>query len=437
MNKEQLKSFWGKYVNTDKLVDDVTRLLNQYGHANTEHGVCVMLHGFFTQKEPLIKLMIQSPHYIGGLRISSVREFERDNNPRLISEFCRCFIDNIRARDAILSTVDDNGKTISDYLHFGSKSFNVMHMPQKTIKNHVVNRAKDLSNFDMGTGYTIKSENILSDLDSDIGYFVNQSTSTLSSSYTAKTGIKIVKGTKTSRAFHAVCTSYGLNKIHPIVKVESVNGENRERITYPYDKLFAQYADMVSSSTRHLNFIISANPLDYLTMSFGVNWHSCHSINGGIYQGGTLSYMLDNSSLVTFVTDTLEGEIHKIGKIYREMIHVSGTTIAQSRIYPQCKDGATDLYVKFGDYIIDEFNSMFKLNSDTQWMTVNDANHNITFIHNGAHYKDLMYHRQCRLMAPEIDGLETSMYIGHEGICPKCGNPINNSGRFVHSYCQY
>ena len=64
MNKSELKTMWGKYVDTDKLVDDIMTLLTTYNHRNSEHGVCTMLHTFFTNKEPLIQKFISSLLYL-------------------------------------------------------------------------------------------------------------------------------------------------------------------------------------------------------------------------------------------------------------------------------------------------------------------------------------------------------------------------------------
>ena len=65
MAKHDLSEKWSKYCNTDKLVDDIMELLRENGHRCSEHGVCVLLDTYFTNKEPLIKLFMTSKHYIG------------------------------------------------------------------------------------------------------------------------------------------------------------------------------------------------------------------------------------------------------------------------------------------------------------------------------------------------------------------------------------
>ena len=69
MNKAYLKQKWSKYCDTDKLVDDMMETLTKYRHRNSEHGVCVVLDTYFTNKEPLINMFMNSNHYVGDMRI--------------------------------------------------------------------------------------------------------------------------------------------------------------------------------------------------------------------------------------------------------------------------------------------------------------------------------------------------------------------------------
>ena len=80
MNKSQLKIKWGKYADTDKLVDDIMCLLTRYNHRNSEHGVCCVLDKFFTNKEPLINILQKSKYYMGDLRIVLDEQLERRGN---------------------------------------------------------------------------------------------------------------------------------------------------------------------------------------------------------------------------------------------------------------------------------------------------------------------------------------------------------------------
>ena len=103
-------------------------------------------------------------------------------------------------------------------------------------------------------------------------------------------------GQKTSRVINKLLAYIGVGK-HP-----------------EYNREFAKYADALNplKITRHT--ILSVNPLDYLTMSFGNSWASCHTIDKqnkrnmpnsyqGMYSSGTISYMLDSPSMVFYTVD--------------------------------------------------------------------------------------------------------------------------------------
>ena len=124
MNKADLKQHWGKYTDTDKLVDDIRALLTECQFRNSEHGVCTMLHIYFTNKEPLIKLFQKSKNYIGDMRIATEKEFERDNNRNNIYNAVSWFNRDIGADKIVRTKQDEFGKTISDYLCTGVTHIN-------------------------------------------------------------------------------------------------------------------------------------------------------------------------------------------------------------------------------------------------------------------------------------------------------------------------
>ena len=222
-------------------------------------------------------------------------------------------------------------------------------------------------------------------------------------------------GTKTSRAFNKVCVNYGVDKFDG------------------YNKIFAKYADLVSELTREMYFVISVNPLDYLTMSVGINWQSCHHIRHGSYKGGCMSYMLDGTSMITFVVENVEGPIHEIPKVYRQMFHYNNNYLfLQNRLYPQGNDGATDLYSKFRGFVTDEFADL--LNVANNWEVSNVAGNRIES--SGTHYCDYYYNASCKMFAPtsKNSALRSGeMTIGHTGICVNCGKENNRSGGFNHN----
>ena len=237
-------------------------------------------------------------------------------------------------------------------------------------------------------------------------------------------------GQKTSRAFNRVCSIYGVDKLPA------------------YNKMFAEYADMVSGLKRKLKFYISLNPLDYLTMSFGNSWSSCHTIDKknqrgmpnsyqGMHCGGTMSYMLDESSIITYV-HTHATEDHEEGKLYRNMFHFNNGTLVQGRVYPQANDGATDLYRTFRRFMQIELTQLLNLNADDWLRRTTSCGENVASY--GVHYRDYDHFGGCNVSYPrEMPSAASNVVVvGHSRICPWCGHEVSDSedsGYLHHADC--
>lgn len=213
-------------------------------------------------------------------------------------------------------------------------------------------------------------------------------------------------GEKTSRAVNKLCTYLGYNK-HP-----------------DYNKEFAKYADSLSplKITRHT--VLSINPLDYLLMSNGNSWSSCHSIiNKGCYSSGTISYMLDGTSMVFYTVDSsYEGnDFWDEPKINRQMFHFGEEKLVQGRLYPQSNDcGSRELYDAnraIVQQIVSElfnFPNRWKLSRGTQ------AIENYVYTE-GTHYADYEHFEQCTLSRVRDSENVNHITIGHDPICIECG----------------
>lgn len=419
--RESIKEKWGKYCNTDKLINDMMALLTKYNHRNSEHGICKMLETFFTNKEALINLLEKSPNYKGDLRIIFKEEFERENSRNEIQRFVSCFKDEKGITECILSYKDKNGKAVSDYIATGVKTFSLKDIE----KAKDVLDSAEIRQFNTRTGATVDSMEHHSHFINWMNYMYRVCTPTMPEDR-EEDGIKVAASMKTSRAFNRICTKYGVNKWSK------------------YEKEFAKYADMVSGNKRTLYFIISVNPLDYLTMSFGNSWASCHTIDktnrrrmpnsySGQYCGGTVSYMLDSTSFITYCLDDIDGDLHEKGKIYRNMFHMSGQKFIQSRIYPQGNDGATDLYKKFREIVQREFVPIFGLENNKWKVRGVDSSDHCSY---GVHYRDYDCFSSARVFYPTGYSETTeAIHIGHTGICAHCGRPISNSGSLAHPSC--
>lgn len=429
MNKNDIKTKWGQYVNTDQLVDDMMALLTKYGHRNTEHGVCCVLEKFFTNKEPLIKLLQKSDNYVGDLRIVLDAQIERHANDREIRNWMLQFPAKVEASKCIKKKTDANGKTLIDYYKIGKKKVTIAEFDNMEFQAYLSTRQAGLSGFTYD-GFTVASDTEYQNFMNVINTFRYITSSTISDEHSESLkDYDIPKGIKTSRAFNKICHKFEVDKA-PL-----------------YNKEFARYADMVSGLKRDIKFFISVNPLDYLTMSFGVNWSSCHTIDkknirniagaySGGYCGGTMSYMLDETSIITYVHDTMP-ENHETGKVYRNMFHFGGDgVLLQNRVYPQGNDGCTDLYKEFRSIVQQEFAHILGLENN-KW-TKRDSVKNVSSL--GVHYKDYEYNNDCTVSYPteRPQCKQQGMTVGSYRVCLYCGLGMNSlgSGYISHIDCQ-
>lgn len=431
MNKAELKAKWNEYCDIDKLVDDVMALLTKYHHENTEHGVCVVLDTYFTNKKSLIDMFKTSDNYVGDMRIVIDFGLERGIDSYEVRRFCRNFMTEVDAKYVIYKYTDEDGKTLSDYITSGITSLKASDLLGGDILTKLNYYKGKRSEF-CADGITIASSDeydAISEMMRQFGYCPR---STLSSELAIHLKTRKIKGSytegmKTSRAFNRMCAQY---KIDTLPK---------------YNRLFARYSDMVSGLKRKMKFFISLNPLDYLTMSFGNSWASCHTIDkrnernmpndySGAYCGGTMSYMLDGSSIITYVHDSMPESVED-GKIYRNMFHYNDGTLVQGRIYPQGNDGATDLYKEFRKIVQNELSAMLKLSSTIWTKRAGGCNNNTSSY--GSHYRDYYYQSDCNVSYPnEMPSARTNVVrIGHNTICVRCGKeiPSDSTGRLVHS----
>lgn len=138
---------------------------------------------------------------------------------------------------------------------------------------------------------------------------------------------KLRNNMKLSKAVRKICSVMGWDKFDG------------------FEKAYAEFADAVNPIKVKRHTVISLNPIDFLLMSNGTNWHSCHDIgnepeNAGCYSSGTISYMLDEHSFLFYTVDSeYDGDAIELEpKITREVFGYNEGNIAQLRLYPSSKD---------------------------------------------------------------------------------------------------
>ncbi len=213
-----------------------------------------------------------------------------------------------------------------------------------------------------------------------------------------------------------------------------------------FERWYAQYADAINPIKLDEVLILSWNLPDYLTMSNGDNWTSCHNIGFdgegyGCYSSGVLSYALDKTSLVLYSITKKNSEspnpYWSHSKIKRQMFHISenGMVVVQARLYPDDQtdwDRSTDFgsYKQYREVVQDIVAKAYGLNNLWTNKRGTDACSEI-IKSSGTHYTDYTHYGNCNVSYNKADTILTSqgrrIKVGHNPICPCCGNEHGDS----------
>ena len=228
--------------------------------------------------------------------------------------------------------------------------------------------------------------------------------------------VHIHAGEKTTRVVNKICTYLGFNK-HP-----------------EYNKEFAKYADSLNPLTIKRHTILSLNPLDYLTMSFGNSWASCHTIDkcnkrgmpnnyGGQYSSGTISYMLDETSMILYTTDAANEakDYWNQPKINRQMFHWGEEKLIQGRLYPQDNDNNGEAYTPYRNIVQQIISQIFDFPNFWTVRKGSDASSEY-IISEGTNYHDYCYYDNCTLSRIKGSENENCIIVGQLPICIECGS---------------
>lgn len=225
-------------------------------------------------------------------------------------------------------------------------------------------------------------------------------------------GIKAAAGQKYSRIFRAYCVEHGVAEF-----------ENFERY-------YAIIADSWSPLTIKKKCVLSINFMDFLLMSNGNSWSSCHTIfkyervvgssYSGCYSGGTTSYAADD---VTAVFYTLPQNAPKpyclCPKETRMLVHYQAGEAVFSRIYPQTHDGETGIYQSYRAICQ-------QLLADAAGKPNLWRNVNFTCYSDGLQYADYNEFDSLVKRMALPDTYVADMHIGNLPICLGCGRRHEN-----------
>lgn len=186
-----------------------------------------------------------------------------------------------------------------------------------------------------------------------------------------------------------------------------------------YEKTFAVLSDAASPAERKRTLVLSLNVLDFLTMSNGNSWTSCHNVEKrGCYHGGTLSYALDETTAILYTLDPdvdTTQRIWNIPKINRQLFMFGDDFVVESRLYPEPDEGVTvpqlalrAVHHKF----IKEFYSKIMDKKFIEYSNPYSAIYE-RVRSSGLHYRDYEYERyRCGAMHSDSDDNSERITIG-------------------------
>ena len=167
-----------------------------------------------------------------------------------------------------------------------------------------------------------------------------------------------------------------------------IDKEGKEKKVYY--KWEADVSDLFACKEKEIILYLSANPLDYFTMSSGVSWGSCYIPGDGAYRAGLLSYMCDPSTLIAYTTNGNKVCDVAYRKINRQTWFVGedGSAI-QNRLYPQEESSSMFRYYDWGDAISAELEKLYDIHY--QFKEYKSERNKNSIISNQVGYVDTFY----------------------------------------------
>ena len=193
---------------------------------------------------------------------------------------------------------------------------------------------------------------------------------------------------------------------------------------------FDRICEAISPVITKRKFVLSVNPADFLTMSFGGSisgkdrWSSCHNLKEGAYRSGTLAYVTDKLSFIVYLIECeySDKRIYLCPKLYRQMFAYKGKTLLQSRPYPNqiTVDGKNDAILPFVKECLAECEG-----EENKWrMPPYNITDIVGTVNGSTQYPDYRTYGRAHVLGDaKVDHLD----IGSRPRCLECGETHGNS----------
>ena len=439
----------------ETLFEEMSDLLKKYGYDPTREGCNKIIDTWAENKNDLILMMSKHPNYNGKFQIAFDSDFEREIDQDKIHEFfdyIQFWVRRNRNKFLMLELVgpfsfnesnvikekmskilqylgnikDCGGIINREYYQSCKADFEKFSDICEKLKNR---HAKGECEYCIDNLYTREScqkykkyrEDIPCILKNYNSQFLDEEIVGLLNSELPE--LKATVGQKTSRIVNRFCKLIGIDR------------------DPEYQRKYASYADAINPLTVRRHTVISCHPVDYLTMSFGNSWASCQTIDkanvrgmenhySGSYSGGTLSYMLDGTSVVFYTVDkSYSGDKLELEpKVTRNMFHIGEDKIIQGRVYPQSADGADQIYKNNREIVQKVISDCIK--QPNIWTNKKGTAECEEVIDSeGVHYRDYKHFNYCNVSYLKKSNNSKNInkiVVGHKAICPCCGSEHSN-----------
>lgn len=435
----QAKKF-EKYKPTEeeyaKVRSAVINILKEYNHDWTDAGVDALLAEWIENKGEMISAFMSHPNYNGNFQLVFSNEtYTSETSKKAGSDFIN-WVWDIFDRNTLLKEREIFGRTLNEW----ERKKNYLNATMPLVVPMLDGDKLELVNYDLferkrremeRVAFTIQlfkgqrfTEESIKEKD-DCGHILDKIYHYKSDRVDKEFADYVNERLPKVRAREGQKVTKVVGKIAKHYGIDLLSG---------YVKAFTDYCDAINviKVTRHT--ILSLHPVDYLTMSFGNSWSSCHTVdkenkrnmpNGyeGLHASGTISYMLDTCSTVLYtVKSEYEGNtFFEMPKINRCMFHAMNERILQGRCYPQEEDDNDGLYTQFRILAQKVFSEIWGI--PNMWR-VNRSNFRHMVHTSGTHYPDYNHFSSPNMSIfkysaiPNKDGL---VQVGHRPICVVCG----------------
>lgn len=212
-----------------------------------------------------------------------------------------------------------------------------------------------------------------------------------------------------------------------------------------WNTIQTRFCDAVNPLKQTYWTVISINPVDYWTMSFGNSWSSCHTIDrnnkrkidsyhtySGMYMSGCSSYMEDPATIIMYTV--MPKDMFRYGHDERDFMfankhrrccfYLGKDKFVQSRVYPDGRDGGeSSISKQFREVFEKTISDCLGVENKWAFRVGSESCGRVTESY-GTHYRDYVEYDDGVAVFLKRKGILRNMdkiEIGHDPICPCCG----------------